>query len=207
MAGVDHKAIINGGEFGSANLAKKLTAQSFECGELTDNGFSPQAAILVLEYFAYESIATAPLAKQLMRTFGTIGLMETLQKLKKEQPTNETRQLPQRDTIDYIEAAKAIPTLAVNPLLKQLLEDSLTDELELMRNRKLLGDGKAEYTIAKERAKELGYTLKQIGSGSALGIHVAKHLKPDCKKRIGEWEVNHYRITSQLDEVIHAYFR
>jgi len=91
------------------------------------------------------------------------------------------RALPQRDTIDYVQAAAIIPSLQVNGLLKQLLEDSLTDDLELMRNQKALTSGskeKRQFTIAKVRAKELGYSVDRIGSGSQLGRFIAQQLKP-----------------------------
>jgi hypothetical protein len=120
------------------------------------------------------------------------------------------RALPQRDTIDYVQAAAIIPTLQVNGLLKQLLEDSLTDDLELMRNQKALTSGgkeKRQFTIAKVRAKELGYPVDRIGSGSQLGRFIAQQLKPAMTERVGKYMVNHYEVTPQLDEIIHAYFR
>lgn len=206
MATVNDTAIIRGAEFTSQKLAEKLTAHGFESAELSSNGFPPQAVILVLEYFAYESKAKAEGAKQLMRTFGTIGLMSVLNQLKPSEPVKEVKVLPQRDTIDYIEAAKAIPTLKVNPQLRQLLEDALTDELELMRNQKLIG-GKAEHTVVKVRAKELGYTTEQIKNGSGLGRHVASVLEPSFTMRVGDYMVNHYQVSDRLDEAIHAYFR
>lgn len=120
------------------------------------------------------------------------------------------RVLPQRDTIDYVQAAAIIPSLQVNGLLKQLLEDSLTDDLELMRNQKALTSGskdKRQFTIAKVRAKELGYSVERIGNGSHLGRFIAKQIEPAMVERVGKYMVNHYEVTPELDEVIHAYFR
>jgi hypothetical protein len=209
LSGVAHTSIIRDGAFKSQKIAEKLESQGFECVALLNDGFPPQAVILTLEYFAYESKAKADQAKILMRTFGTLGLMEALNQVKKtEQPI--VRQLPSRDTVDYIEAANKLSGLKVNSQLKTLLEDALTDELELMRNRRLISSNsmeKKEYTIAKVRAKELGYTEKQIGNGSALGRFIAKSLSPEFQKRIGDYQVNHYQVSPQLDEVIHAYFR
>ncbi len=143
-----------------------------------------------------------------MRLFGAIGLKTVLDKL--SQPTEQHKALPQRDTIDYVQAAAIIPSLQVNGLLKQLLEDSLTDDLELMRNQKALTSGskeKRQFTIAKVRAKELGYSVDRIGSGSQLGRFIAQQLKPAMTERVGKYMVNHYEVTPQLDEIIHAYFR
>ena len=124
--------------------------------------------------------------------------------------TEPVRALPQRDTIDYVQAAAILPTLRVNNLLRQLLEDALTDDLELMRNQKALvsgGTGKRQFTIAKVRAKELGYPVDRIGSGSQLGRFIAQSIKPAMVERVGKYMVNHYEVTPELDEAIHAYFR
>jgi hypothetical protein len=106
-----------------------------------------------------------------------------------------------------VQAAAIIPSLRVNGLLKQLLEDSLTDDLELMRNHKALPGAKRQFTIAKVRAKELGYSVDRIGNGSQLGRFIAQQLKPAMTERVGKFMVNHYEVTPQLDEIIHAYFR
>lgn len=206
MATVAHQSLHEALGTPSGKLAQKLIGHGFDPSGLCADGFPAQAVILVLEYFAYESKAKAEGAKQLMRTFGTIGLMSVLNQLKPSEPVKEVKVLPQRDTIDYIEAAKAIPTLKVNPQLRQLLEDALTDELELMRNQKLIG-GKAEHTVVKVRAKELGYTTEQIKNGSGLGRHVASVLEPSFTMRVGDYMVNHYQVSDRLDEAIHAYFR
>lgn len=207
LASVAHQTIFDAINSPSGKLAKKLTQQGFDPSGLTESGFPSQAVILTLEYYAYESKAKAEQAKILMRTFGTIGLMEALKQLKAPKP--ERPQLLTRDTLDYIEGARTLSELKVNPQLKLLLEDALTEELELMRNQRLLpsSNQKKEYTIAKVRARELGYSDKQIGNGGALGRFVKASIDPAFNKRIGEYNVNHYEVSPQLDEVIHAYFR
>ena len=109
MAGVDDKAIINGADFKSEKLSQKLTTKGFKSADLSSNGFPPEAVILTLEYFAYESKAKAIAAKAIMRTFGTIGLMSTLQQLGVSQEETITeihqkpeRTLPKRDAISDI---------------------------------------------------------------------------------------------------------
>lgn len=209
MADVAHTAIVQGGNFHSQKLAEILTAQGFDTGNLIEDGFPPVAVILVLEYFAYESKAKAPGAKSLMRLFGAIGLKTVLSKLS-EQPQPDIKALPSRDAIDYVNAAEKLPELKVNDQLKRLLEDALTDDLELMRNKKLIagsGHDKKEYTIVKVRAKELGNPVGTIKNGGDLGKYVKKRIEPAFSKRIGDFEVNHYEITPELDEVINSYFR
>ena len=115
------------------------------------------------------------------------------------------QQLPQRDTIDYVKATMAVNQME-DSLLTRLLKDSLVDELSLKRNQLALPEKKKNYTIAKVRAKQLGYTEKQIGSGSALGNFVAKQLECEFVETVGRYAVKHYEVNEQLDSVIHAYF-
>ena len=83
---VEHTSIIRDGAFNSAKLAQTLIEHGFEAGALVQDGFSPQATWLAIEYFAYESKAKAPMAKQIARTFGAIGVMTTLEQLKPNRP-------------------------------------------------------------------------------------------------------------------------
>jgi phage regulator Rha-like protein len=122
-------------------------------------------------------------------------------------PTVECRRLPQRDAIDYIEAASKLTTLNVNGQLKQLLEDALVDDLSLGKTNLALKPAEKEYTVVKVRARELGYGVKEIGNGTALGKFVASRLNHVFKKRIGDYDVKHYEITHEFDEIIHEYFR
>jgi hypothetical protein len=211
MADVQHTSIVRDGAWSNEKLAQALVPQGFQAGALVESGFPPVAVILVLEYFAYESKAKAPGAKALMRAFGAFGLKEVLSKLSSRGTTAtepSVKVLPQRDVIDYVQAAQVLPSLQVNSHLKALLEDALTDELELMRNQKLLGDGcKRQYTIAKVRAKELGYPIDKVKGGSGLGRYVARHMEAAFVERIGKYDVRHYEVNERLDEVIHSYFR
>lgn len=84
--GVDDKAIINGADFKSNKLGQILTYQGFQAADLSEDGFPPQAVWLCIEYFAYDSKAKASMAKQLARTFGSIGIKTTLEKLTQTQP-------------------------------------------------------------------------------------------------------------------------
>ena len=83
---VPHTSLIRGGALKSNKLSETLSSKGFHAGALTENGFPPQAVWLCIEYFAYESQADAPMAKQLARTFGAIGVLETLKQLTKPNP-------------------------------------------------------------------------------------------------------------------------
>lgn len=130
---VDHKSIINSGDFKSTKLSQMLTGQGFYAGDLVENGFPPQAVWLCIEYFAYESKAEAKLAKQLARTFGSIGIRETFDQLTKQQQP----QLPQRDATDYSLTAERIEKVN-NLTLQELLRDELIDELSVKQGKKNL---------------------------------------------------------------------
>jgi KilA-N domain len=116
-------------------------------------------------------------------------------------PVKPPRQLaPQRDLIDYIEAAKSIG-IDRDPILLSLFSQRMAEQLG--------GSAIAptQQTIVTARAHELGYSAKQIGNGSALGSFVKKQ---GCKSigvtKHGKYDVNVYDITPELDSSIHAYF-
>lgn len=75
--GIEHTSLIRGGAFKSQKLGQTITQHGFESGALVENGFPPEAVALCVEYFAYESRAKSPMAKQLARTFGSIGIKTT----------------------------------------------------------------------------------------------------------------------------------
>ncbi len=203
---VSPTSIIEGGHFKAQKLGQTLVDYGFDAAHLVENGFPPQAVWLCIEYFAYESKARAEMAKQLARTFGSIGVMTTLQKLtEKEEPKNNVVQLLSRDVIDYVNAAKDIEAL-VPGYLKELLRDELVDTLSTKRGLLKPSEQKAEYTIVKVRARELGYSTEQVGHGGQLGKWVKRHVPVAFIERVGKYDVNHYEINSQLDETIHAFF-
>lgn len=121
-------------------------------------------------------------------------------------PTPAHQPLPERDTIQFIEAAEKLQSIP-GGMLRQLLTDSLIDDLELRRNNQAaLPGSKKEYTIVKVRAKELGYSATAIGNGSALGRFVRARIEPALQDRIGIYPVYHYTVSPELDSVIHEFF-
>lgn len=205
LCGVDRKFLREGGEFDSQKLAEKLVGSGFQGGELSRNGFCAQSAWLVIEYFAYESKAKAKGAKRLARLFGSIGVQTCFDAAHvREVP----RQLP--SVLDYAHAVPIINALT-NTRLKELLLNKMTDELSLLENQKQLPTKTTRYTIAKVRATELGYSLSQIGSGSALGTHIGKQVDRVAlgafQEGIGNYIPWHYPVCIDLDMAIHSYFR
>lgn len=55
MCDVDRKSIISDGDFKSKKLGQILMAQGFKAVELSQNGIPPQAAWIIINYFAVAS--------------------------------------------------------------------------------------------------------------------------------------------------------
>lgn len=127
-------------------------------------------------------------------------LLETGQTSTQQEP----RQLPQRDAVEYITAAKDLQALP-DGILKALLADTLADEIALKRNN-ALPPAKKDYTIVKVRAKMLGYPDKEIGDGSKLGRFIHQRIEPAFQEMIGRYPVYHYELTPELDTAIHTFF-
>ena len=123
-------------------------------------------------------------------------------------PIPERQLPPVRDGVDYANAAIAVQGLK-DGILKQLISDLLVDELSLDQNLKYLpvAEKPKQYTIAKARAKSLGYTETQIGSGTSLGRFVKSQIQPAFQEQIGRYPVYHYEINSALDTAIHTFFK
>lgn len=107
---------------------------------------------------------------------------------------------------ELVQTAKDLETIN-NLTLQELLRNELIDYLSVKQGKKSLSSSdKKEYTIAKVRAKELGYSTKDIGKGSGLGRYISSRLDCAFSERVGKYEVKHYLINPQLDNCIHAYF-
>lgn len=178
-----------------------------------DSVYTPggiQSMIVVWEPGIYQVLAKSrrPQAKQFQKWL----FEEVVPNIRKtgsynlQDKTSTVPTLPKRDAVEYIIAATNLEALQ-DSTLKTLLKDSLIEELELNRNQKALpGGDKKTYTIVKVRAKELGYTAKEIGNGSALGRFVASQVQPAYREMIGRYPVYHYEVTPELDTAIHTYF-
>lgn len=201
--GVDHMAITRDGEFAGAKLSEKLTQQGFDAGDLINNGFPPQAVWLTIEYFAYDSKAKAPMAKQLARTFGSIGVMTTIEKLKEEKPAPIVRQLPPiRDAIDYQQAIAALPSIT-NPILRAALEQRFAEELG---SSQLTIGQKQDLVLCAVLATDLGYTLKP-GQDAQLGKFVKRHHEPKGKVGHGRYPNVNVYDRDEIIDTVHAFFR
>jgi hypothetical protein len=118
-------------------------------------------------------------------------------------PVELPRQLPPvRDTIEYLQAARDIEVFP-DPIIRSLLNQRLMEELG---SKALPSTAIATQVILTVRAKELGFSDRQIGTGSQLGKFVSKVIAPTGKTQHGRYPVNVYDLTPELDESIKAFF-
>ena len=189
----EDKRTENPHKLGSAIFAQTFSSNTFKVSLINESGV-----------YACIFGSTKPEAKA-FKKWVTSELLPTIRKTG-SYSTNQPKQLPQRDAIDYVEATVKLSQLE-DSILTRLLKDALVDELELKQNQKLLPQqNKTRITIVKVRAKELGYTETQIGNGSALGCFVKSLVKPQFQENIGRYKVWHYEINDDLDNAIHSYF-
>jgi hypothetical protein len=196
-----HQKLILGGMFASQKLAQILTSHGFEAVTLLENGFCAKSFWLTLEYFAYESKAKAPGAKQLARTFGRIGVMTAFDKLEVK-PEPVVTPMPFRDATIYLATAQGIERMT-NPIIKSMLEQRLMEDLGA--GKALPGNQSDDLVICTVVAREMGFDLKP-GQDSQLGKWVAKYHEPKGKTQHGRYPVNVY-LRSEIEETVASFFR
>ena len=138
--------------------------------------------------------------KTLMET-GTTTIVEP-------EPT-PVKELPQTRAVEYMALMQWLG-FEDDMTMKQLIRDKAEEELYQATGRvkpTALPEPKhKEFTIVKVRARELGYSDKEIGDGSMLGKFVVKHIKPAYEQRVGKYSVKHYEVNDELDTCIKTYF-
>jgi hypothetical protein len=201
LCDIQHTSIIRDGAFNSEKLGQILTAEGFEAGALEENGFNAKATWLVIEYFAYESKAKAPGAKQIARTFGQIGVMTTFDQLTRVAEPVAQALPPRPSVVEYINALEKIGSLG-NPILKAALEQRAAEELATTL---LPSSDEHDLVLVAVLARELGYSLKP-GQDSQLGKFVKRHHEPRGQAQHGRYPVNVY-LKNEILETVHAFFR
>lgn len=193
LADEEDKRVENPHKIGSSVFADTFNSNTFRVSLINESGV-----------YACIFNSTKPEAK-VFKKWVTSELLPTIRKTG-SYSTNQQKQLPSRDAIEYIEATQKLNNMD-DSILTRLLRDTLVDELALRQNTNLLPQQKKErITILKVRAKELGYTEAQIGNGSALGCFVKSLVKPQFQEDVGRFKVWHYEISNELDNAIHSYF-
>lgn len=112
-------------------------------------------------------------------------------------------------SVEYVRAWKELKEMPRDKMT-QLIEYRMLSELEIenVNQRFLAGkpDNQPHLTTVNIRAKQLGYTERQIGNGKTLGMFVRKRLEPHGKDWQWQYLVWHYIVNDELDKVIHSYF-
>ncbi len=196
---VNKDSIVVAGGIVPKKLAQILTEHGFTADGIQNEGFCAKSFWLTLEYFAYESKAKAPGAKQLARTFGQIGVMTAFDKLGVKPIETKSVALTAHDRIQDAKTLYELP----DGYLKELLRDMMVAEL----SQKQIATSKQEFTTVKVRARELGYSTEQIGTGGQLGKYTKNHIEPAFSERVGKYDTWHYELNERFDDVIHSYFR
>jgi phage anti-repressor protein len=113
-------------------------------------------------------------------------------------------------SVEYVRAWKDLQELP-RCKMTQLIEYRMMSELDIenVNQRFLAGkpDDQPHLTTVNIRAKQLGYTEKQIGDGKTLGKFVKKRVEPISQEWQGQYLVWHYVVNNELDKVIHSYFQ
>ena len=136
------------------------------------------------------------------------AVIQLIENAKEKSLATLPRELPYRDAIEYINATATLATLP-DSRLKRLLDARLVAELsiDVVNQRQIASvEDVKNYTTATVRAAMLGYSTKQIGSGSSLGKFVKSEIAPDFSDWQGQFSVAHYEVCDALDSRIHAYF-
>lgn len=147
---------------------------------------------------------------ELLKNCAKVGLRVYLHKLAGFEvistAVTESKALP--TAVEYANALIGLESLQ-DSLLKQLIKDSMIDELELQRNCKMLSNknSKLSYTTVKVRAKQLGFSERDIKNGAELGKYVKKRIKPVLQEMIGRYPTYHYEINNELDHAIINFFK
>jgi hypothetical protein len=187
LCGIGRTALIKGGDFRSEKLGQTLIEHGFTAGDLVKNGFDAKACWLVIEYYAYESKAKAPGAKQFARTFGEIGLMTTFDKLT-EVPTPQPLDVTQGLVNELHDAAKVV---CYNDTLADMaINDSLdyqkklnpmyeaTVRVSLIRAALRLGKSPAKSMESRECTGTVNKQLRQTQDAMEGYDTVAPELRP-----------------------------
>jgi hypothetical protein len=201
--GVENTSIIRDGAFNSDRMGQTLVANGFEADALRDEGFSAQAVWLCIEYYAFESRAKAPMAKQIARTFGAIGVMATLKEL--SQPT-AIASGPSKELVAAREIRELTDLLDDNPRLAQILTDSIINRV--VELPQLPGTAQPLRGVA-EIAVELGFKV-DTSNRVKLGNYIkSQGFDSEKEKRLCNGvmtAINCYRDTPELREAIAGYF-
>lgn len=118
-----------------------------------------------------------------------------------QRPESPQRQLaPQRDLVDYVNAAKSIG-IDQDPILKSLFSQRMAEQL---------GGDRSDIPqpiVLTVRAQQLGISQADIGTGAKLGKYIVKSgFLPQGKSQHGKYEVNVYAASPELDDAILEFF-
>jgi hypothetical protein len=204
--GVANGSLFAGVDIRVKNLGQTLALHGFQPLDLAENGWPPQAVWSAIEYYALESRAKAPMAKQLLRTFGSIGIMAVLKELR-EPSAAQAPAIALPCHVIAVQKADAIrhitDTLDDNPRLAQVLIDSAINDII----EKALPSSQLRGVV--EIAHEMGYKTDD-SSRVKLGKFIkARSFEAHKESRLCNGVmtlINCYYDTPELRDAIADYF-
>lgn len=192
---ISDRAIIRDAHFRPQKLGQIMEEHGFSGADLTKNGFNERATWLVIEYFAFESKAKAPGAKQIARTFGSYGIHQLFEQLNQE----KTKQLPSKIRINQLETQNSQLQLSLtesrelaqkNQEKANILDSIVYDDDTLLSMQDfgaVLGIGR---TTLFKYLRELGIICKHST------VPLGKYLKGGCFiRKYVRTNYGYYRVT------------
>ena len=177
LCGVADTSIIRGAAFKSAALAQKLEAKGFEAAALTEEGFSPVATWLTIDYFANESKAKAVFAKAIANTFGAFGVKSAFNQISDEKFTERIQPNEPMLISGFVDAGISLGTMfgpaygesfALRNIRKHCPNVALPEVAA--KDRSSLKSAEALLTPT-ELADQLGMTYKSSGKPNPRAVN------------------------------------
>lgn len=154
LAGIsDHRTLVSSGDIKSKSLAQSLMDKGLEPGDIANNGWHIQAAIVCLTYYAYKARRTSKQAESLVESIGGVGLVaihaEAMGRLPAPKSNIavdiEDKQIARAEKLSAL--VKGLPN--PSPVLMQKLEDYIANILVIPSSQKQLPatEDKTEWSI------------------------------------------------------------
>ncbi|MGL5059042.1 MAG: hypothetical protein ACRC62_03585 [Microcoleus sp.] len=203
--GIHHSTLQDALSTVAGKVVQTLASHGFDPAGIIEDGFPPQAVWLCIEYYAFESRAKAPMAKQIARTFGAIGVMATLKELRDPRPSPMSVALPPSDlALKVAQNIRGITDLLEdNPRLAQVLIDCAMNEVvaKALPASQLRG--------VAEIANEMGFRADASNRVKLGNFIKARGFEPQKETRLCNGvmtAINCYHDTPTLRDAIADFF-
>jgi KilA-N domain len=137
--------------------------------------------------------------------FAVVQLIRVAKENEAATPNVVSRQLPPaRDIVEYIQAFQSCGLMS-DPMIRSLVTQRACEELTSGSNTRSLPAPEQPLNVTSI-ASNLGFSQQAIGTGSALGKHVASRHQPLGTSQHGKYQVNVY-IPSEVEDTVRDFFK